>query len=271
MPTATNGLVPIDYTDEGIDGPTLLLLPDWCTDKRVFGAVRWPLSRQRRVVTLDWRGHGRSGKPSADFGEGGLVEDALAVIRAARLNRVVPVAMAHAGWVAIRLRETLRDGVPAIVLVDWILTEALPPFRHTLDALRSPEVWQRTVNRLTEAWRGGVDDPRLGEVVAGARATDFEMWARAAREVDAAYRRRRSPLAALEQLDPPAPTLHLCALRADPAEEALQEDYARAHPWFSIRRLEARSHFPSLELPEEVAQAILEFVERQAVAKLRAA
>jgi len=39
-----------------------------------------------------------------------------------------------------------------------------------------------------------------------------------------------------------------------------QESVARDHPWFAVRRLEAVSHFPTLEVPDETADVIREFI-----------
>ncbi|MCL6505968.1 MAG: alpha/beta hydrolase [Bryobacteraceae bacterium] len=54
------------------------------------------------TLALDWRGHGQSEKPAGDFGTADLADDAMAVIEASRAEQVVPVALSHAGWVAIR-------------------------------------------------------------------------------------------------------------------------------------------------------------------------
>ena len=40
-----------------------------------------------------------------------------------------------------------------------------------------------------------------------------------------------------------------------------QETVTRAHPWYSVRRLEAVSHFPMLEVPDETARVIREFIQ----------
>jgi pimeloyl-ACP methyl ester carboxylesterase len=61
-------------------------------------------------------------------------------------------------------------------------------------------------------------------------------------------------------LDPPVPTLHLYSQPADHGYLAAQEVFAVEHPWFQVRRLPARSHFPMLEIPEVVAAAIEHFV-----------
>jgi hypothetical protein len=49
------------------------------------------------------------------------------------------------------------------------------------------------------------------------------------------------------------------------------EEFARVHPWFEVKRLEARTHFPMYELPDQMAADIDEFVGRVAGAGLAAA
>jgi hypothetical protein len=41
---------------------------------------------------------------------------------------------------------------------------------------------------------------------------------------------------------------------------AAQQSFAAVHPWFSVYRLEAQSHFPMFEVPDAIASAIEEFV-----------
>ncbi len=87
----------------------------------------------------------------------------------------------------------------------------------------------------------------------------FDMWARAGREISKKFASTGSPVAALEHLDPPPPTLHLYAQPADPGFLEAQRQYAARHHWFGVRRLEARSHFPMFEVPTEMAGAIERF------------
>jgi hypothetical protein len=39
-----------------------------------------------------------------------------------------------------------------------------------------------------------------------------------------------------------------------------QEAFARAHSWFTVKRLDGVSHFPQLEMTDETAGAIGEFI-----------
>ncbi|AXQ28551.1 alpha/beta hydrolase [Solimonas sp. K1W22B-7] len=259
----TKSTIPIDFDDVGAGDPALLCLPGWCVDRGPFDGLVSACSRTRRVLSMDWRGHGRSGPSPGDFGESALVEDAEAVIRESGAERVVPVAMSHSGWVAIELRRRLGGRIPAIVLLDWLVLDPPPPFLGALAALQDPATWQATRDQLFGMWLHGVDQPEIIRLVReGMGAYGAGMWARAGREIGNAYRREGNPLKALAALDPPLPALHLYAQPEDPGFLQAQESFAATHPWFTVRRLKARSHFPTMEVPEDMARAIESFLGR---------
>ena len=268
MPVTTRGPVPLKYADRGEGEPTLLLMPGWCATQKMWQRVEPRLARRHRVLSLDWRGHGRSAPHDGDFTEQGLVQDARAVIDGARAASVVPVAAAHAGWVAIDLRRTLGDRIAAIVLLDWIVGPAPPAFLNALGALQDEDRWRPTVDALIDDWRAGSDDRVLLSFLEDMRGVDADMWHRAGREIDKAYAREGAPLDALVGLAPPVPVLHLYSQPADDEYLAVQEEFARRHPWFAVRRLPAQTHYPQLEAPDEVASSIDEFVEQASAAPL---
>lgn len=255
---ATTGLA---RTDRGAGEPALLFLPGWCGDRTVFDDLVDRLSRSRRSISVDWPGHGDTPPPEGDFGYDDLVAAALDVLGNTGVDRVVPVALSHAGWVAVELRRRLgAHSVPGIVLLDWMVLGPPPPFLGALEALQDPAAWEQVRARLFAMWTSGLDVAQLTAYVDGMAGHGFQMWARAGREIGAAFTAEGSPVAALERLDPPPPTLHLYAQPDDPALLAAQQEYATAHPWFRVRRLHARSHFPMFEVPGEMAQAIEELV-----------
>jgi pimeloyl-ACP methyl ester carboxylesterase len=77
------------------------------------------------------------------------------------------------------------------------------------------------------------------------------------REITAAYARYGTPLKALAA---PVPTLDLYGQPSDPGYLAAQEAFAAQHPWFQVRRLEVRSHFPTIEARAEVVEVIDPFL-----------
>lgn len=263
MPRANSEGLQIDYTDLGRGEPTLLLLSGWCATREAYGRMNELCAQHRRVLALDWRGHGHSEPVVQDFGARELLDDAMAVIEASGADSIVPVALAHAGWVAIELRRRLGERIPGLVLIDWIVLDPPQPFVAALHAMQDPKRWRQTRDQLFSAWLHGVDNPAVSEfVLNGMGAFDPAMWARAGREIAASYERFGNPLTALKALSPPAPTLHIYAQPPDPAYYEAQQSFAAGHPWFKVRHISARSHFPMLEEPEEVAQAVEDFVER---------
>jgi pimeloyl-ACP methyl ester carboxylesterase len=251
----------IEYGDHGQGEPALLLMPGWCATRNAFGPMPELCAKHRRVLALNWRGHATSGTPEADFGEAGLVEDALAVINASGIQKVVPVALAHSGWVAIELRRRLGKRVSKLVLIDWLVLDPPAPLLATLQGLQDRLHWEETRNRLFSTWLQGVGNEAVKNFVQYEMGVcGFDMWSRSAREIAAAYTRHGNPLLALEKLEPPVSTMHIYAQPSDPVYWQAQQAFTAEHPWFKAIRVNAISHFPTLEEPEEIAQAIEMFV-----------
>jgi len=261
LPEVQSHGIRISYDDYGQGEPALLFMPGWCASRRVFNELAQYCAKQRRTLAIDWRGHGQSEKPTKDFGASDLVEDALAVIKASRADLIVPVALAHAGWIAIELRRRLGARIPKIVLLDWLVLEAPPAFLKALRSLQDPAQWEQTRDQLFSMWLQGLNIPALINFVREDMGSyPFEMWARAGREISSAYAKAGSPLKALASLKPPALVLHLYAQPEDPSYLAAQRSFSATHPWFQVLKLEARSHFPMYEIPDEMAMTIEVFV-----------
>ena len=253
--------VSIFYDDLGQGEPALLFMPGWCANRTVFQDLLSPCSRHRRILALDWRGHGQSGRAGGEFGEEQLLEDALSVIAASRVSQVVPVSLAHAGWIALKLRQSLGARIPKLVHLDWLVLEPPAAFLQTLDAMQSRETWSQTVKQIFDLWLHGVENPNLTRFVREEMgAYGFEMWSRAAREIKAAYAKAGNPLKALLGLSPSVPVLHLYAQPQDLGYFTAQQIFAETHPWFYVEKLKAQSHFPLFEVPEEICTAIEQFV-----------
>jgi pimeloyl-ACP methyl ester carboxylesterase len=89
--TADDG-VPIYYTDQG-EGDPIFLIHGWTMNHKFFQHNTLELSRTHRIVTMDIRGHGRSGKQELNMSLRQAAEDARAVIDHLSLDRVT-----LAGW-----------------------------------------------------------------------------------------------------------------------------------------------------------------------------
>jgi len=174
----------------------------------------------------------------------------------------VPVALSHGGWWALELRRQLGPRVvPALVLLDWLVLEPPPPFLQALNTLQTPQ-WRHAREALFSLWLHGVDSPDVIRFVReDMGAFGQAMWRRAGREIQKVYAREGSPLRALSRLSSPVPTLHLYSQPEDAAWLDAQHSFAASHPWFHVQKLSAPSHFPMLEIPEELATHILSFLD----------
>src|ERR1044071_7104634 len=218
------GAPSIAYDDLGSGEPALLFTPGWCVSRKVFSVLPALCAQRYRVLSIDWRGHGESDAASRDFGEAELVQDALDVIGATGVNRVIPVAQAHSGWIALELRRRLGSAVSEMVLLNWLVAEPPASFMEALRALQRPDTWERSRNALFSMWTRGAGHPELEEFIARDMGSyDFAMWSRAAREIERAYARFRSPLQALAEISPTVRILHLYAQPEDAGFLSLQQ------------------------------------------------
>ena len=248
------------YQDHGSSDCGLLLLPGWCESRAVFAPLIEHLQLRWRILSVDLPGHGASPMPMRDFGFDEIAAATTEAIEQSGLQRVIPVTHSDAGWVAIELRRRLGARIPSLVLLDWLVLDP-PAALQYLPGLEDPEHWQDTCDRLFLTWLGGSAPLRVTRhVVKDMGSYEASMWARAAREIDRAYRLWGNPLKVLEGLDPTVPTLHIYAQPADNGYLHAQQEFARRHAWFTVQRLEARTYFPSLEAPEQVATAIHDFI-----------
>jgi pimeloyl-ACP methyl ester carboxylesterase len=263
---ADSGGARVFYDDRGSGEPVLLCLPGLWLDHSMFVPLAECLSERHRVLAVDWRGYGKSQASGGDFGFAEMLTDVLAVIRSSGARSVIPVAQAHAGWVAVALRQRLGDRVPKIVCVNWnpIFTSGNPlaaVFLGAMEALQDRARWRDAAEQLLTMWLTDAPASVTTLVRTEMESLGFDDWARAARAIVTAYARDGEPLQALSRLNPPPPALHVYGHPPAPDYLSVQESFAWEHPWFAVQRLAAVSHFPTLEVPDETARVISEFID----------
>jgi len=256
MEVISNG-TRIIYDDVGRGEPVLLLMSGWCAPRTYYKDLIALCSSNRRCLVVDWPGHGDSQLPAKDFGEEELVEAARAVLAKSKVRRVVPVAAAHSGWIAIELRRQLGEMVPELVLLDWLVLKPPQEFMGALKGLQTREHWQEVRDALFKGWLSENPNAKIAEYVQKEMRTfGYEMWSRAGREIEKSYDRYQSPLKALEELERPPRVHHIFSIPKDEAFLRDQEKFAEEHSWFRVQRLDGHSHFPALEDPQTVADII---------------
>lgn len=264
MPELSSRGARILYDDLGEGEPAFLCLPGWCEPRSVFRRVAPLLADRNRVIVLDWPGQGESESFREDFTAADWIEDALAVVEQSGADRIVPIAISHAGRVAIELRRRLGGRVVKLVHSDWnFILDPPPEYRRALEAFRHLDQWSDALEGLFTTWIADCENQELIDHVRGEMgAHGFEDWSRALREIGAAYDTYGNPLTHLASLDPPVPAMHLYTQPRTKDYAEGQEAFAQKHPWFRPQLMTAVSHFPTIEAPEETVAAIRDFVER---------
>ncbi|MCR8572727.1 alpha/beta fold hydrolase [Streptomyces sp. Isolate_219] len=126
MPSLDINDTTLHYEDEGT-GPALLFLHGWGTSGRTWCAQLPDFTRDHRVVTVDWRGCGRSAHPARGNTTAMVVTDIVALIDALRLDRPVVIGSSIGGVFATELAlqwpELTGGVVPVGAPGHWPSTE----------------------------------------------------------------------------------------------------------------------------------------------------
>lgn len=256
------------FDDWGSGEPAILLLPGWCSDRAILTALAKLLNNGRRVINLDLLGHNESDCPKEDFGSADIVCEVIKIVDLLSINQFVTVSVAHAGWIAVELRRRLFNRLDKMIFLEWIITEPPSVFFRTLDSMQRADEWQNARDDLFRGWSAG--DLDLAKPFQEFMTSyDFDMWSRAGREIGKSYKEFGSALESLKTLNPPPTVLNLYSPTQaknlysqsdDSSYFAAQQKFAKNHPWFHFRRLSSKSHLPSVEVTQEVAREIEDFM-----------
>ncbi len=265
MPFANSDGIKIYYDDTGEGEPALLCLPGWCNTHTIFAPLAERLSADHRVLAMDWRGHGYSQASDRDFGFPEMAVDAVAVIEASGVRSVIPIAQGQAPWVTLELQKRLGERMPKMVASSWpvISPSGNPLASRFLGAIRAVqyyERWREGAEQLLTMWLSGAPASVERVIREQMLRQGYETWSRAGREILAMYALEGDPLRALSKFSPPVSVLHVYSQPRAPEFLSVQEAFAREHPWYSVHRLEGVSQFPTLEVPDETADVIGEFI-----------
>jgi pimeloyl-ACP methyl ester carboxylesterase len=117
MPNLTANGAQLYYEDEG-DGRPLFFCTAGGTSARVWNAQLREFVHDHRVVTVDWRGCGRSDRPATDTTIAGVVSDLLTVIDKLGLEAPIVVGSSIGAVYAAELALRYPDRVAQVVSVD---------------------------------------------------------------------------------------------------------------------------------------------------------
>ncbi|WP_328307074.1 alpha/beta fold hydrolase [Streptomyces sp. NBC_00442] len=107
----------LSYEDHGAGRP-LVFLHGWGTSGRVWDAQAADLMADHRVITLDWRGCGRSDRPATGYTIAEVTRDVLEFLDVLGLERPVLIGSSIAGAFLVEAALAAPDRLGAIVPVD---------------------------------------------------------------------------------------------------------------------------------------------------------
>ena len=124
----------LHYEDDGNpDGPPILILHGITQSTATWGWLVPHLAADHRVVRLDFRGHGRSGRTPGQYVFRGYVADATAICEQVLGQPAVLVGHSLGGGTAAGLAQTRPDLVRGVVLEDPAIM--VPPRPEEVSAL----------------------------------------------------------------------------------------------------------------------------------------
>lgn len=174
MATLTTRTGEVAYFETGAGRPVLLLHAT-LHDRRDFDPIVEALARRRRVIAIDWPGHGES--QSADRLTGPLLADVLDdIVDELNLEDIVLIGNSVGGSAAARLAITRPGLVRALVLVNTGGFAPNNPFTAAFCRLMGTEaVTRRALPRFVRAYmkpQTSSDESIVARAVARARTDD---------------------------------------------------------------------------------------------------
>ena len=141
--------VPLFYETVG-DGPPIVLVPGWTLTTRFWERQVDDLSRDHRVVTLDLRGAGCSGKTPQGHSLSGYADDLGELFRYLDLTDTTLVG--YAMGVSVSVHYLCAQGFDRVAGFVWIDHSprfyATPDWPHALFGDLTPETFDETIRRL---------------------------------------------------------------------------------------------------------------------------
>src|SRR5277367_327561 len=149
--------------EAGEGEPALLFLHPNAADHTFFGPQVEAFSARHRVVAIDQRGFGESGKPEGPYTPGAFADDVAFVIDELSLNRPVVIGCSMGGAVALELGARHPDAVRGLVLLNRPIASN-PAMKARIDELAAKlraDEGEAALQALVSAQVGEMDAPGL--------------------------------------------------------------------------------------------------------------
>ena len=239
------------WYDETGEGPPLVLLHEGVVDSRIWERVVPLLAERHRVIRYDQRGFGNSPRPEGPYS---LVEDLVAILDAAGLERAALVGASRGGNVALSTAVERPERLSALILLGSGLSGAQLNVDWTPDQIArwesAEEVndWPAMAELDMEVWAPMGVDPEL-------RAMFLEnaVWSNSEDPAtDEPMAERVSGIT--------APTLVITGGRDVRGINEIGDRLARDIPGAQSAVIEEADHMIPWRAPEELSHLVLDFL-----------
>jgi 3-oxoadipate enol-lactonase len=257
MATASVNGITVSYTDSGGDGPAVVLSHGYLMDSSMFGPQVAALTPQYRVITWDERGFGGT-RATGSFTYWDSAADLLALLDHLGVGQAVLGGMSQGGFISLRAALTAPDRVRALIMID---SQAGLEDPATVPAYEQMEI----------TWLEHGPEPVrdiVASIILGAPGTvDYEPWFAKwdvldRQELTLPFRTlidRDDITGRLGEISCPALILHGTADAAIPMARAEAVQAGLAGP-ATLVQIDGGSHAANLSHPDQVNEAILEFL-----------
>jgi len=272
--TTSDG-VRISFQDSGGDGTPLVMLHGWQQTQEAFRHQRSDLSTARRVITLDFRGHGRSDKPRHGYRISRLAMDVSELLDHLELHQVDALGWsmgASVWWSFIDLFGTGR--LRRLVIVDQPSAITRSSWRTEQEHAESGALFDvAMIEKMIEGLLGPQDDEQLRAAVRAACAGELapDLLDFMVGEMRSAPSHAAAPLLydhcaqdwrdVLPRIDVPTLVIGCEGSHVPPDSQryvAAQVPGARVHVF---PKEVASSHFPFLQNPQAFNEVLSSFLE----------
>jgi pimeloyl-ACP methyl ester carboxylesterase len=174
MPFVMIDGVNLYFEEAGAGDPPMLLVHGWACNLTHLEHQAMHFASTHRVVSVDLRGHGRSGTRSGEYTMASFADDVADLCRAVALDRPVVVGHSMGGAIALELAARHPEAVRAAVMLDSAVLwpEALTaPLADFIAALRTPAFLQAQQDFVATMCFTPDDDVRVKERVLAEMST----------------------------------------------------------------------------------------------------
>lgn len=260
MPTVEREGMSLFYEVSGA-GPPVVLGHSFLCSGEMWAPQVGALAERHRVVNVDLRGHGRSGPMDRPFNLYELVDDVLAVLDQEGINRAVWAGLSIGGMVALRAALVAGERVSGLVLLD---THAGAETAYKKLKYRAMALAARVVGtgplipQVVRMFFSPHTRTAKLELVAEWKARFESVPVPSILYTVDALRRRDSVVERLGEVR--VPTLVVVGEDDEPLPPPYSREIARGLPNATLVVVEKAGHLSTLEQPEAVTSAMLEFL-----------